>query len=53
VHPADIQDRDGAVPLLQALRRSFPFVERVFADSAYAGKRVANSAPAAVQIVWD
>lgn len=51
MHPADIQDRDGAVPLLQALRRSFPFVERVFADSAYAGKRVANSAPAAVQIV--
>ena len=42
VHPADIQDRDGARPLLRASRRSFPFVERLFADSAYAGKRVAG-----------
>jgi transposase len=30
VHPASVQDRDGAVPLLQASRRSFPFVERAF-----------------------
>jgi putative transposase len=36
----DIQDRDGAVPLLQASRRSFPFVERTFADSAYDADRV-------------
>jgi len=35
-HPASVQDRDGAVPLLQASRSSFPFVERVFADTAYA-----------------
>ncbi len=42
VHSADIQDRDGARPLLRASRRAFPFVERVFADSAYAGERVAN-----------
>ena len=34
-HPADVQDRDGAIPLLQASRRSFPFVELAFADSAY------------------
>ena len=33
-HPADVQDRDGAVPLLEASRRSFPFVELAFADSA-------------------
>jgi transposase len=51
VHPADIQDRDGAVPLLQASRGAFPFVERVFADSAYAGERVANATRAAVEIV--
>ena len=51
VHPADIQDRDGAVPLLQASRGAFPFVERVFADSAYAGQRVANATRAAVEIV--
>ena len=33
-HPADIQDRDGAVPLLKASRRSFPFVELAFSFSA-------------------
>jgi transposase len=27
VHPANIQDRDGALPLLRAARRLFPFVE--------------------------
>ncbi len=37
-HPADVQDRDGAVPLLKASRSSFPFVELVFADSAYANR---------------
>jgi transposase len=51
VRPADIQDRDGAVPLLQASRASFPFIERVFADSAYAGERVANATRIAVEIV--
>lgn len=30
-HPGDIQDRDGAIPLLKASRQSFPFVERFFA----------------------
>jgi transposase len=48
---ADVQDRDGAVPLLQASRGSFPFVERVFADSAYAGERVANATRITVEIV--
>jgi transposase len=51
VHPADIQDRDGAVPLLQASRGRFPFIERVFADSAYAGERVAKATRIAVEIV--
>ncbi|ESR22496.1 Mobile element protein [Lutibaculum baratangense AMV1] len=41
-HTAASQDRDGAVPLLKASRRSFPFVERAFADSAYGGDRVAE-----------
>ncbi len=39
------------MPLLRASRRSFPFVERVFADSAYAGKRVANATRITVEIV--
>lgn len=51
VHPASVQDRDGAVPLLQASRRSFPFVERVFADSAYAADRVRAATCIAIEIV--
>ena len=51
VHPASVQDRDGAVPLLQASRCRFPFVERVFADAAYAGDRVAHATSIAVEIV--
>ena len=50
-HPADIQDRDGAAPLLKVSRRFFPFIERVFADSAYAGDKVANATRIAVEIV--
>jgi transposase len=41
VHPANIQDRDGAVPLLRTARRLFPFVEVVFADGAYQGESTA------------
>jgi putative transposase len=33
-HAASVQDRDGAVPLLKASRKAFPFIERAFADSA-------------------
>ncbi len=51
VSPASVQDRDGAVPLLRASRAAFPFVERVFADSAYAGERVANATRIVVEIV--
>ena len=50
-HQADIQDRDGAVPVLRVSRRFFPFIERVFADSAYAGDKVANATRIAVEIV--
>ena len=41
-HPASIQDRDGGGPLLQASRRLFSFIERVFADGEYAGERYAS-----------
>jgi transposase len=34
VHPADVQDRDGAVLLRQQSRRRHPVVERAFAVSA-------------------
>jgi putative transposase len=42
-HPASIQDRDGGSTLLSLSRRSFPFIERVFADSGYAGEKVAKA----------
>ena len=41
-HPASIQDRDGGGPLLQASRRLFSFIERVFADGEYAGEQYAS-----------
>ena len=50
-HPASIQDRDGGGPLLRASRRIFPFIERVFADSGYAGEKVAKATLIAVEIV--
>ena len=42
-HPASVQDRDGGGPLLRASRQSFPFIERVFGDSGYAGANVAKA----------
>ena len=50
-HPASIQDRDGAGPVLRASRRPFPFIERVFADAGYAGERAANATRIAIEIV--
>lgn len=50
-HAASIQDRDGAIPLLRASRTSFPFVERAFADAAYAADRVAQATRIAIEIV--
>ena len=41
VNPADVQDRDGAFQLLRRARRLFPFIERIFADGGYAGKKMA------------
>ena len=35
MHPADIQDRDGGIMLLSTLFGLFPFLQKLFADSAY------------------
>ena len=51
VHPACVQDRDGAVPLLKGSRRGFPFVELAFADTAYAAERVRDATCIAIQII--
>jgi putative transposase len=40
VHPADLQDCHGAVPLLTALRRCCPQVEHVYADRVYRGPQL-------------
>ena len=41
VHPANLQDRDGALPLLKEARRLFPFIVRLFADGGYQGPATA------------
>ena len=41
VHPADVQDRDGGLLVLQAVRKLFPFVERIFVDGGYQGPATA------------
>ncbi len=40
VHPADVQDSHGAVPLLIGLRERFPGLAHVFADRAYRGPKL-------------
>ena len=37
VHSAGIRDRDGGISLLATLFGPFPFLAKLFADSAYAG----------------
>jgi putative transposase len=37
VHPADIQDRDGAVLVIEAIHQLFPWLRHLFADSVYNG----------------
>jgi transposase len=43
VHPADVQDRDGARQLLRTARRPFPFIDRIFADAGYQGPKMAKA----------
>ena len=42
VHPADVQDRDGAFQLLRRARRLLSFIERI-ADGGYAGNKMRSS----------
>ena len=43
VHAADIQDRDGAVDVLKAVRFRFPWLRHVFADGGYAGDKLRDA----------
>jgi putative transposase len=43
VHPADIQDRDGAVEVLTSIRALYPWLRHVFADGGYAGDKLRDA----------
>ena len=43
VHPADVQDRDGAPGLLASIRGAFPWLRHVFADGGYAGDKLRHA----------
>ena len=40
VHPANVQDRDGAPDLLASVRDLYPWLRYVFADGGYAGDKL-------------
>lgn len=42
VHPADIQDRDGAVRVIKAVHSPYPWLRHLFADGGYAGLKLAK-----------
>ena len=52
---ADVQDRDGCIPMLKQVQRQFPFLEAVIADGGYQGVETAaavyRAAGAPLQIV--
>ena len=43
VHPANVQDCHGAVPLLERVRSKFPRLRHVFADRIYRGNQLVNA----------
>jgi transposase len=51
VTPADVHDSQAAPHLLRTSRRPWPFVQKVWADSAYRGERVGTATPIQVEIV--
>ncbi len=40
VHPADVQDRDGAAKTLATIQRLYPWLRHIFADGGYAGDKL-------------
>ena len=43
VHPADVQDRDGAGLVIGAIHPLFPWLRHLFADSAYNGPNLPDA----------
>ena len=50
VTPANVQDRDGFLPLLKEARRVFAFLERLIADGAYSGEEMRAAAKRAGKV---
>ena len=42
VLPADVQDRDGAVLVVEAIHQLFPWLRHLFADSVYNGPNLSD-----------
>nr|WP_295744827.1 IS5 family transposase [uncultured Acidocella sp.] len=40
IHPANVQDRDGAPGVLKSIRKKYPLLKHVFADGGYAGPKL-------------
>ena len=51
VSPASQHDSHAGIVLLRASRERWPFLQRCFADSAYAGERVGTATAVAVMVV--
>lgn len=51
VSPADLHDSHGGIALLEVSRQPWPFIQRCYADGAYAGPRVADATAITVEIV--
>ncbi len=55
VHAADVQDRDGALDLINRTCDNYPAVKKLFADGGYAGEKlttaVAHIEALAIEIV--
>src|SRR5438105_14064335 len=43
VHSADVQDRDGAVLVIEAIHQLFPWLRHLFADSVYNGPNLRDA----------
>jgi len=44
IHPADIQDRDGGILVLEALFNRYPMLRKLFADAGYQGPKFRDGA---------
>jgi transposase len=43
VHPANVQDRDGAPEVLNSIRARWPWLRHIYADGGYAGDKLATA----------